>query len=316
VQSTVGGNKLNSSARVMDQIKSIKDLYDELEVMSEYLIIEQIRHFSSSLEIFKGNYRELKDYVNFHNNPFQSRELFSVSNRHKLFLFQLQVMRLLHNYVASAFSLIDHTRNHYKGLYSKNNKFPEYEEEVKNRFIDVPIANFTKELRQYIQHYDLPVIVSKTKYISEPPTLTQKLTIKKEKLNSFSWNSKSKEYLKSLPDDIDLNALIDTYYEIVENFYDWFKLKQQMIHEKELFIVNQKKRVINKLLLPNLIDVSINDPEFNYINFEQSILSIDEQNELNQFTDLNLRVEKLINILNPKCDFNDDLIEKIKMIYK
>jgi len=304
----------------MNSGKTIIELHDELKSMKEFVLLEQIRHFNSSIEVFKGNYYQLREYVEFHNNPIKSRELFSVNNREVLFAFQQEIIRLLHNYVASAFSLIDHSRRHYEKLYSNKPEFPEYLIEVKRKFKDVPVANFTKELRQFIQHYDLPAIVSTTKYIASPPSLTQTLLMKKADLIRFDWNSKSLEYLNSNEDDIDLIVLIDSYFRIVEEFYVWFKKAQEKIHSLEIIAVDKKRREIANLAMPDLILATLSFPGCNYEHFEKSIssiLSIEEQNEISlKDSELSVRFEAVLNLLKRKFDISIELINRIETIYK
>ncbi|MCC9167686.1 hypothetical protein [Pontibacter harenae] len=110
--------------------KRILDLHDELNQMPEFQLLEEIRHFGASITIFEGNYEQLKELLIIHNDPIKSQFLHSVRNREVLHAFQIEVIRLLHNYVAAAFSLVDHTRIHYRKLYLSNNRFPEYQTEI------------------------------------------------------------------------------------------------------------------------------------------------------------------------------------------
>ena len=52
-------------------------LQNELTEMSEYLLVQKIRHFDNSISIFKGNYFEIMQYLVYHNDPKQSSKMFS-----------------------------------------------------------------------------------------------------------------------------------------------------------------------------------------------------------------------------------------------
>ncbi len=299
---------------------SANDLHKELTKMPEFVLLGQIRHFNSSIEIFNGNYRQLKKHIEFHNNPMKSNELLKVNNREILHEFQQETIRLLHNYVASAFSLIDHTRRHYNTLYSKNLKFPEYKEEVKKRFNKIPVAIFTKDLRQFIQHYDLPAISSKTSFSANPRSLTQTLNIifKEEDLKKFNWSKLSKEYLSLNENEIELEDFIFSYFEIVKDFYNWFKQKQEKLHSNEIEIIKKKKRKIANLTAPKLINAILSFPDCNYMNFEihiSSILTKEQQSELSLINNMKLRFEKLLSFFKNKFTLSKALSDRIKMLY-
>jgi len=64
-------------------------------------------------------------------------------------MFQLEIVCLLHNYLASAKTLIDHTRILVEELYKNTDFWAEYEARKKETFIDSPLAQFVQNLRNY-----------------------------------------------------------------------------------------------------------------------------------------------------------------------
>lgn len=121
----------------------VLQLQDELLAMDEYKRLAVIRQFHISLHIFDGNAQELCQLLDAGSIPpsmVQSET------------YQHEVARRLHNFVAGAFSLVDHARR----LYGKRSKyvthFPNYQTEVNNRFTKDPLHRFLQGLRDYCLH--------------------------------------------------------------------------------------------------------------------------------------------------------------------
>lgn len=303
----------------MNSTKNILDLQDELKQMPEFKTLERIRHFNFSIVIFTGNYHQIQELLEFHNDPVKSQNMYSVNNRDVLQAFHTEIIRLLHNYLASAFSLIDHTRKHYNKLYKENGKFLDYQLEIQNRFINDPLSNFIKDLRQFVQHYKLPEIYTNTIFKQDPPELRRVLKLKKEDLMEFPWSSKSKIFLSHQTADLDLMQIVNEYFERVTEFYKWFQEKQAEIHKDEISIVDYK-RAENKLkLIPDLLKASLSFPNNTISNFEAGIVwvfSSTEQEDLNSFTNNGkLRLSKIMEILNKHTVLTEDIQVKIKKLY-
>ena len=181
--------------------------------MPEYRTLESIRHFSISLEVFNGNYNELVHHLKIHNAPQASLELMGVDKRRLLHAYQREITRFLHNYIAAALSLTDHTRNHYRDLYSNNSRFPEYQEEINKRFVSNPLAVFIKDLRQYFQHYQMPGVSSRVVYTRGAPDFEMTLLLPARQMAKISgWNALSRKFLSKQGDDIDILALVNDFH--------------------------------------------------------------------------------------------------------
>lgn len=105
--------------------------------------------------IFAGNYRQLKESIQFIHNPAKSLSFFIVGNRKELHMLYTDVLRLLHNYLASAFSLVNHTRVLLKSDAVKQELLEQYNAKVMAEFTNDPFAGFVQDLRNYILHVGL-----------------------------------------------------------------------------------------------------------------------------------------------------------------
>ena len=120
----------------MSHGREIVALMKEIEVMPEYQLYTQIRDLGMSEFTFLGNYADLERDINVLCVPSTPTQIFAVRNRDRLEAVMLHIARQLHNFVAAAVSLIDHTRNLYTKLNVAKGKkpFPEYQARVNQDF--------------------------------------------------------------------------------------------------------------------------------------------------------------------------------------
>ncbi len=210
---------------------------DELLKMPEYKLRQELLGFETSLYIFDVNYTEFKNIVEVLLKDRIKYELVSPRNQDQLRLVQMDILRRLHNFVAAAKSLVDHSRNLNNKLYKKQNSFPEYQERVKLDFAEDPLSQFVQDLREYCQHYRAPSIGLS---VSVQPTANGDIEewtvfLAQKDLRQFDgWNAKAKQYLNEHKGDINILETIDKYRNKVVDFYKWFLRRQDEIHAEEI----------------------------------------------------------------------------------
>ncbi|SES79893.1 hypothetical protein SAMN05421676_101481 [Salinibacillus kushneri] len=157
------------------------------------------------------------------------------SNREKLDDLFREITRLLHNFLAAAKTLVDHTRVFYNEEYKGTEFEKDYNSKIKGNFIDIPISKFVQDLRNYILHKTLP-IAGATLSFNMGAGISHSITLDAKSLKEWDkWTSKSKEYLESIPEDrIILKDVVDGYANQVTEFYSWFGDKQKEIHSKDI----------------------------------------------------------------------------------
>jgi len=286
--------------------------------MPEQKSLERIRHFGISLEIFNSNYNELVHHLKIHNTPQVSLKLMGMDQRHLLHSYQREITRFLHNYIASALSLTDHARNHYRELYSNNNLFPDYQNEINRRFVNNPLAVFIKDLRQYFQHYQMPRVSSRLVFTKDAPDFVMTLLLPTKEMAKFSgWNSLSKKFLAEQTDDIDLLALINNYHQLIESFYHWFIDRQMQIHKDDTKKVEDHKNKIRSLEISNYLMQFIRHPT-TIDEFEEEVFRYFPDEELEDIKSSVTsadRVEKLLRLLKQVNKIDKETENKIKTRY-
>jgi hypothetical protein len=187
----------------------------------------------------------------------KAEPLFWLRNRDQMNLAMRDIIRRIHNFVATALSLIDHTRNLHRKLYSDTDEFPDYQSRINSEFFHDPLSQFIKCLRVYCQHYRAPNLDVTTSWEqgAEKPTITFNLL--KVDLESFDrWSATAKKYLDDVDEKVNVLEVATQYREKVIAFYEWFQSRQEEIHASEIQRFRKKESEILSLTLEQKIDTS------------------------------------------------------------
>lgn len=240
----------------MSRGKLILQLMQELQNMPEYQLFVQLQGFSLSIYTFDRNFVELQNFISFLANDPRADSLFWLRNRDKLMRAMNDVIRLLHNFVASALSLIDHTRRLYNKLYAEFGTFPDYQQRVNHDFAQDPLSQFVKCLRQYCQHYKAPNLDVTVSWKQGDERETRTFNLLVEDLRTFDeWSSLAKRYLEGIDTKIEIVEVATEYRNKVIAFYEWFQSRQEEIHSDEFKRFREKERESLLLILEGKIDM-------------------------------------------------------------
>lgn len=147
--------------------RRIVELGNEIEKLPGFKhYYQNLKGLDISLHIFTRNYTDLKNIITFITTDPRGAIFYTVENRYKLEEFGYDVICRIHNYVAAAKSLVDHTHNLTGKLYKINNLFPEYQEKIDDDFKYDPLSKFVQDLRRYCQHFKSPIVMFRTTFDS------------------------------------------------------------------------------------------------------------------------------------------------------
>jgi len=209
------------------------ELQDRIISSKGWLIASKIRPVGISLYVFNQNYNELKQFLVAYAKPDVALEISRVGNRKKLDAFMMEVTRRLHNYLASAMSLVDHSFLLVRALYKGTAFEKEYHIERNRRFAESPQFQFVQQLRNYALHESIIDAVAITSFGRDKP-LDTSIKLQLETLRTWKgWKGRAREYLKKMPEDVKLLDLIESYTAEVKGFYDWINIRQQQIHKRD-----------------------------------------------------------------------------------
>lgn len=229
----------------------IFELREKIFSSEGWRIIDKIETLQLSYRIFKVNQMELSKLLDeYSSNSELALNLSATENRGKLDNLFREITRLLHNFLAAAKTLVDHTRAFYQDEYKGSEFETDYNKKIKEKFVDVPVSKFVQDLRNYILHKTLP-IAGATLSFDRGDGISHSITLDAKSLNEWNkWTSKAKEYLESIEEDrIILSDVVEGYKTQVTEFYSWFGEKQREIHKKdieELYKLQAQQRELYK----------------------------------------------------------------------
>lgn len=218
-------------------------LQTELEGNAGFQYLQRRKAHERSLKVFGGNFRQFAELVDLIQDP--SYYLRQDPNKKSEELHS-EIIRLFHNYLAAAKSLIDHTRSYVEQWHANDEFNSKYQAKVKSSFIESNASRMILDLRNYLMHRGLPPsTIRETFHIGtdKPPEI--KIAFRISSLSDWKgWTSKSKEFMKSSGTHFELKPLVAEYQNLVVNFYKWFGSELDIIHKDELEEFESLKRTI------------------------------------------------------------------------
>ena len=187
------------------------------------------------------------------NHPKKMNELWDLPNRHQLNSVIYEILRLLHNFLASAKSLLSQTRVAVPSWYERTDFLKEYYEQVTSRFTNNPITKFIEDLRNYNLHYSLPITHATFSIHFEKETEKNNMSysfvlVKSGLLEWSRWSKEGKNFLRNSGDQIDIGNLVDEYYKQILDFHSWLINRLLEVHKEDLaWLAEMRKKTINAM---------------------------------------------------------------------
>ncbi len=202
----------------------------------------KMRELSLSFHTFKKNYQLFQQHLKTNNDIDYHSQFEYKPLRWEYHSLQKETYRLLLNFVASAISLVEHTRNIVKHVYTGLEFQKEYQDKINEILKNNPVNKFVRDFRNYVLHNKFPFVgvqfqlkrISPIGDLENLCATTVKLTLnKKELLSSTIWTAPSRNYLESQDELIFLDALIEEYYLLIDGFHSWLNKRQLEMHNSE-----------------------------------------------------------------------------------
>lgn len=286
----------------------------------EWQLRARLDSFAFSLELLQSNYNELDILLTHFENP-SSPQILALSEKWKRKEILKSLMFMLHNYLASARSLLDHCRVLHNQQYATANTFPEYKKEVELRFAADPLTQFVHGLREMAQHYRLPQMTSLTRYASGGVSI--QVVLKKTDLMAYSsWKATARKYLMTVDaEHIALRVLCDTYHKKIIDFYNWFFAQLERIHASEFDRLHAVQRAELERNMPQVLSSLANQ----IVHAETARMSIRdilctfltpvEQRDLYEYErDPTVWLEKALPFVLERIPLEQDLIGQLRSL--
>lgn len=217
----------------------------ELTHMAEWERLAEIRQFTLSVQIFQQNADELIGILRSVKSDPVATRLWALENRLILDQLLLEIARLLHNFVAASFSLVEHARRFYSRNYKNDGRFNDYDLQVKERFAEDPLCQFVQDLRNFFIHKKVPK-VSSTLSFGPGQEVDNTMFLDKDDLENFEWKPRARHYLDAAPAQIDMLMVVSSYEAKVSAFYEWVFGRLEDIHAADLVAVRVKEEQLRR----------------------------------------------------------------------
>lgn len=224
--------------RVQDLFEQVKQSEQALRNSRGFLIFDRLGAIRASLQVFRGNHVQLLAALEQFRDPAFYLPTLDVEHPERLDDFLLEVTRLLHNYVASAKSLLAHTHVIASELYTGHPFHQEFRYKVSQIFGELPVSRFIDGLRHFMLHDRLPFPMShltaeRNNVTSEWDTKTY-LSLTTAELRKWPrWHRRALEYLETEGAQVDVHELVTRYTATVGQFHEWLRAKQSPIHQAD-----------------------------------------------------------------------------------
>ena len=162
----------------------------------------------------------------------------------------IEIIRLLHNFLAAAKTLVDHTRVVVQTLYNSTHPFRvEYDERKDLQFKYSELSHFVHDLRNYALHRRIPVTNATLTVAPARDRLISTVCLSVDSLRQWDgWSKTTKLYLQNLRDKLPLLYVMEPYKELVSEFNSWMVNRIKEIHAKEFREVDKYRTDRNDLL--------------------------------------------------------------------
>lgn len=223
-----------------EHIEEFRQLIEQIETSPGEIILNEISLIQYSLRLVARNRDELVRVLSALESPKAIPLIWDVKKRNELQAGMEEVARTLHNFLSSAFSLVDHARNHTRRLYQGTEFAKEIQAEIDSRFIKDPDHNIADDLRNYVLHVRFPPVTANLHVEGQnsEPESTFQLSVA-EMLKWDGWNATSRKALSGMGEGLVLLPFVNRYFEKIESFYKWLWNRQSELHEKEIEATNK-----------------------------------------------------------------------------
>lgn len=190
---------------------------------------KNVHRLGFSFAVLQRNHIELTLAIRYLTSRKVAHEMIGVDDRWHRQEGMGEVLSLLHNYVASAKSLVEHSRRIHGKAYQPKELREECGRQIQARFVSDPLIQFVHDLRNMALHYRLPTLRMTTSIQSGE--MAVRLQLVRADLEEWKeWTAHSKVFLGNAAEKIDLLETVDGYHSRVTAYYRWFRAEQDKAH--------------------------------------------------------------------------------------
>jgi hypothetical protein len=221
--------------------KSQGELLNAIQASRGMEHINRSHHRTFSLNIFQMNAQELIDIANRVNDPDEGLRLMSQDNREAGDQTHREVTRRVHNFVAAALTLVEHTRVFMREQYANTPVLARFEQKISAELANEPVVKFVQNLRNFMLHKGLPDSEMYLHFQSNPDShtkggeLTTGIHIRAAKLLEWDgWSPPARAFIKGSGEFVDIRIFAKAYTDKIVAFQDWLKIELNKVHAGDI----------------------------------------------------------------------------------
>jgi hypothetical protein len=197
--------------------------------------LDTLMTYSISKNILAGNGVQLRKLLELLEDSQRALHLCTPDERDQLRMLQSEVVRHLHNFLASARTLVDHTRAIMNDPFIIEAHRTEYRAEVTRVFAGDPLIGFMHDMRNFALHRSIPITFLQLSLHPTSGQFDSAVLVDLDKMADWDgWRSGGKAFIGSHRPTIRIMALVGGYEDNIRKFYEWFCLQFQKHYEKEM----------------------------------------------------------------------------------
>jgi len=298
----------------------VVDLLLELRDMPEQRIQIHLDCLVRSTQMFHRNYLELKRHLDYCEKDPGNQDLWHMHAIRKKESLATEAWRLLHNFIASAFALVDHTRVVYRTL-NREGEFPEYQERVDASFVSNRLARFVQDLRNYVVHTGGGVLHLEGPIDIKTGHADIQLKLKTNELLRWSgWNAQAKDFITSAGDYIHIADVVREYHATVRDFHIWYGERQREVRSADLERLRHKETKYWLLVLRERLDRFESSPSEAAAGESGLFIGLLDYSDYEELEKLPFRsterVDLALNKLQERLPLPADLCDRIRVAYQ
>ena len=233
-----GVNLLDERDRQRRQLGGeLQRIEREIEASEGYRLSNRMNLLEKIYFVFDANYLNLRHVLDEFEQPMVFLKLWEERTRDRFDLFIDDVIRLFHNYLAGATTLLDHIDTLRDGLHEDSSFSAEYQARCEEQIGAPALPRFMEDLLVYMLHKGLPFALAELNFgtMGSGVEVNSAIRLDVEKLKAWEyWSEKGREYLDTLEGKVKLADVVGEYAGIVSGFYQWFVLRQSELHREAL----------------------------------------------------------------------------------
>ena len=209
----------------------------DIKASEGYRMRARMNLLEKSYYIFDANYLNLGHVLDEFEQPTVFLKLWEERTRDRFDLFIDDVIRLFHNYLAGALTLLDHMDTLRDALYGDEGFSEEYQARWEERIGGPALPHFMEDLLVYMLHQGLPFALAELNFgrMGSGVEVDSAIRLDVDRLKDWEhWSEMGREYLGALSGKAKLHGLVKEYADTVAGFYQWFVLRQSELHRDSL----------------------------------------------------------------------------------